>query len=109
MCGIGENDDDIADSIEVMRSFGADQVRVMNFVRQRGTPMEGNTAPDSVRALMITSVMRLAFPDRLIPAFLDVRGLAGLRPWLDAGANVVTSLVHPGQGLVGVAQNSLDI
>ena len=28
---------------------------------------------------------------------------------LDAGANVVTSLVPPGQGLVGVAQNSLDI
>jgi len=53
--------------------------------------------------------MRLAFPDRLIPASLDVDGLAGLNNRLDAGANVITSLVPPGQGLAGVAQSSLDI
>jgi methylornithine synthase len=35
--------------------------------------------------------------------------LTGLRSRLEAGANVVTSLVPPGFGLAGVAQNSLDI
>jgi methylornithine synthase len=40
---------------------------------------------------------------------LDVAGLAGLHSRLEAGANVVTSLVPPGFGLAGVAQNSLDI
>jgi methylornithine synthase len=53
--------------------------------------------------------MRLVFPGLLIPASLDVDGLAGLRRRLDAGANVVTSLVPPGLGLAGVAQSALDI
>jgi methylornithine synthase len=38
-----------------------------------------------------------------------VDGLAGLKRRLDAGANVVTSIVPPGEGLAGVAQHSLDI
>jgi methylornithine synthase len=54
-------------------------------------------------------VLRLVFPDRLIPASLDVEGLDGLGPRLEAGANVVTSLVPPGMGLGGVANASLDI
>jgi len=45
----------------------------------------------------------------LIPATLDVEGLTGLQSRMEAGANVVTSLVPPGFGLAGVAQNSLDI
>ncbi len=53
--------------------------------------------------------MRLLFPDRLIPASLDVGGLEGLKERLDAGANVITSIVPPGEGLAGVAQSSLDI
>jgi methylornithine synthase len=53
--------------------------------------------------------MRIVFPHLLIPASLDVDGLAGLGKRLEAGANVITSLVPPGQGLAGVAQNALDI
>ena len=53
--------------------------------------------------------MRLVFPNRLIPASLDVDGIEGLKQRLDAGANVVTSIVQPGEGLAGVAQHSLDI
>jgi methylornithine synthase len=109
LCGIGESDQDVAESIRAVSSLDADQVRVMNFVPQKGTPMEDRVAADPQRERMITAVMRLMFPDRLIPASLDVGGLDGLLPWLDAGANVVTSLVPPGQGLAGVAQNSLDI
>ncbi|RLB41460.1 MAG: methylornithine synthase PylB [Deltaproteobacteria bacterium] len=109
LCGIGETNEDVAESIEVIRSLDADQIRVMNFVPQKGTPMEGWVPPEPTRELMIIAIMRLAFPDRLIPASLDVEGLAGLKPRLEAGANVVTSLVPPGQGLAGVAQSCLDI
>jgi methylornithine synthase len=55
------------------------------------------------------AIMRLLFPDRLIPASLDVDGLGGLRARLQAGANVVTSLIPPGEGLAGVAQSRLGI
>jgi methylornithine synthase len=59
--------------------------------------------------LLISAVMRVVFPDRLIPASLDVDGLAGLKQRLEAGANVVTSIVPPGRGLAGIARHSLDI
>lgn len=59
--------------------------------------------------MKIIAVMRLVFPDRLIPASLDVDGLDGLNKRLNAGANVVTSIVPAGSGLTGVAQHSLDI
>lgn len=55
------------------------------------------------------AIMRLLFPDRLVPASLDVCGLGGLKARLQAGANVITSLVPPGEGLAGVAQSTLDI
>jgi len=107
--GVGESFKDVADSILTMRTMDADQVRAMNFVPQCGTPMENQTPPNPYQELITIAVLRLTFPDRLIPASLDVDGLAGLKQRLDAGANVVTSLVPPGQGLAGVAQSSLDI
>lgn len=109
LSGVGESLDDLADSISVMKALDADQVRVMSFVPQEGIPMEGWPSPDPVREQLMIAVMRLVFPERLIPASLDVDGLAGLKCRLDAGANVVTSLVPPHRGLVGVSQNSLDI
>ena len=71
--------------------------------------MQNLKPPNPLRELLIIAVLRLVFPDRLIPATLDVAGLAGLQSRLEAGANVVTSLVPPGFGLAGVAQRSLDI
>jgi methylornithine synthase len=109
LCGVGESVADIAGSIEGMRCLGASQMRAMSLVPQQGTPMQGLPAPDSLRERLTIAVLRLAFPDRLIPASLDVAGLDGLSSRLAAGANVVTSLVPPGFGLAGVAQSSLDI
>ena len=109
LCGAGETNRDIAESMAVMRRLDADQVRVMNFVPQPGTPMEKQTPADSQKEMLISAVMRLLFPDRLIPASLDVDGLAGLKQRLGAGVNVVTSIVPPGEGLAGVAQHTLDI
>jgi methylornithine synthase len=109
LCGVGESAQDIADSIEAMRCLQISQMRAMTFVPQTGTPMQAWKRPDTQREMLIIAVLRLAFPDRLIPASLDVDGLSGLQSRLEAGANVVTSLVPPGFGLAGVAQNSLDI
>jgi methylornithine synthase len=55
------------------------------------------------------AVMRLTMPDRLIPASLDVDGIKGLKMRLDAGANVITSIIPPNNRLAGVSQSSLDI
>jgi methylornithine synthase len=109
LCGVGETVDDIVLSIEMMRNLDIDQARVMRFVPQPGTPMEKRMPPDPQREMVISAVLRLVFPDKLIPASLDVDGLAGLKQRLEAGANVVTSIVPPGEGLAGVAQHSMDI
>lgn len=109
LTGVGETLDDIADSIEAMRSIDADQVRAMTFVPQKGTPMESVSLLDSKLEQVIISVMRLVLPGALVPASLDVDGLNGLQKRLHAGANVVTSIVPPGRGLSGVANSNLDI
>lgn len=109
LTGMGESSSDIAHSIQMMRALDADQVRVMKFVPQPGTPMAGHAEESSLRECLIIAVLRLSFPDRLIPASLDVDGLAGLKMRLDAGANVITSLVPPDFGLSGVANSDLDI
>ncbi|MCP4454691.1 MAG: methylornithine synthase PylB, partial [Planctomycetes bacterium] len=109
LLGVGESAANIADSICVMRDLRADQVRAMSFVPQSGTPMAHHPAPDPSKELIVIALLRLTFPDCLIPASLDVGGHAGLHQKLAAGANVVTSLIPPGYGLAGVAQAELDI
>jgi len=109
LTGVGESVDDLATSMEMMADLDAHQVRVMTFVPQEGTPMAEVPPSDNLKERMIIAVMRLLFPDRLIPASLDVDGLDGLKARLDAGANVITSIVPPKKGLAGVAHNSLDI
>jgi methylornithine synthase len=107
--GVGESPRDVANSIEAMRSLEVSQVRAMSFVPQEGTPLQSRKEADPLLEILTIAALRLVFPDRLIPATLDVEGLTGLQSRLEAGANVVTSLVPPGFGLAGVAQNSLDI
>lgn len=109
LAGVGESPGDMAESIANMDSLNADQVRAMNFVPREGTPMETFLVDDPLREMVYIAVMRLVLPDRLIPASLDVDGLSGLKKRLAAGANVVSSLVPPGCGLVGVARSYLDI
>jgi len=109
LCGVGETIEDILDSFDAIKLLNVDQTRVMGFVPQKGTPMENHPIADIKMELIIMAVLRLLFPDRLIPASLDVEGVSGLEKRLEAGANVVTSIVPAGNGLAGVAQNSLDI
>ncbi len=109
LTGIGDTVADRARAIDEMRTDGNDQVRIMTFVPQEGTPLASRGMPSCFDELLAIAAMRLAMPDRLSPASLDVEGFAGLRPRLDAGANVVTSIVPPQTGLCGVSNSELDV
>lgn len=109
MTGVGESLSDIALSMEVIQALGVHQARVMSFVPQIGTPMGDRKSPSRLRELLTIAVLRLLLPDRLIPASLDVDGLDLLEERLEAGANVITSLIPPRLGLSGVSQPHLGI
>ena len=109
LTGVRESLADIAGSIEAMKNMGSHQVRVMNFVPQKGTPMSNFAPPNRKRELVVIAVLRLLLSHRLIPASLDVCGIDGLKERLEAGANVVTSLIPFRSELRGVAQSTLDI
>ena len=109
LVGMGETPKDRADAILRMGALGCEQIRAMTFVPQAGTPMQGIVPTDSREELKSIAIMRLLFQDRLIPASLDVEGIAGLRTRIDAGANVITSIIPPHQELAGVAQPELNI
>lgn len=109
MTGVGETYEDIVDSIIKMGEIGASQVRVMSFVPQKGSPMENVETPDRMLELKIIALMRILYPWALIPTSLDVDGISGLESRINAGGNVVTSIIPPRTGLAGVAQNSMDV
>jgi methylornithine synthase len=109
LVGYWNSINDIADSMFEMKKLNANQVRTMSFVPQKGTPLFSEKTTDDLLELNIIAVMRLLFPDRLIPASLDVEGIVGLEERLNSGANVVTSLIPPKGGLVGVSQSTLNI
>jgi len=108
MIGVGESIEDRAWSIQTMRDLGVHQVRAMTYIPQQCGRTYGSTST-MLDELVTLAVMRLVHPDRLIPASLDIEGLNGLRPRLEAGANVITSIIPPNKGLAGVAQHELDI
>ena len=109
LTGIGDTAADRAHAVASMRDAGWEQVRIMTFVPQAGTPLEDVMPAGDLDELLTIAVLRLACPQALIPASHDVDGIAGLERRLDAGANVVTSIVPPTRGLAGVSQSELDI
>ncbi len=109
LTGIGDSAADRARSLAAMRAAQWEQVRVMTFVPQAGTPLADVEPSGDAAELLTIAAMRLAMPAALIPASLDVDGIRGLERRLDAGANVVTSIVPPTMGLAGVSQSELDI
>jgi len=108
LIGTGEGAMHRAASILAMGRSGARQIRAMTFIPQACHTDAGRPVvyDDELKAI---AAMRLLYPDRLIPASLDVEGLAGLRTRMDAGANVITSIIPPRKGLAGVAQHELDV
>ncbi len=109
MVGIGETVEDRVQAIREMIALDCAQVRAMTFVPQEGTPMEQSGTVDTVNELLCLAAMRLLRHDVLIPATLDVEGIAGMETRLNAGANVVTSIIPATSDLAGVAQSDMDI
>ncbi len=109
LTGVGESPEDIAESLRMMGEIGAEQVRVMSFVPQQGSPMENVAPPDRMTELKIIALMRILYPKALIPASLDVDGIQGLEDRINAGANLITSIIPPKSGFMGVAHNVLDV
>lgn len=109
LIGVGETFSDRAEAILSMRYNSVQQVRVMSLVPQKKTPLAQMASLPRITECLCISVMRLAMPDRLIPASLDVDGIKGLEMRLQAGANVVTSIIPASSNLAGVSQSSLDI
>ncbi len=109
LAGIGETSEDIVDSLLTMGEIGARQVRVMSFIPQEGSPMENCKTPDRIEELKIIALMRLLYPGALIPASLDVDGIRGLKDRINAGANLITSIIPPKSGFMGVAHSTMDV
>lgn len=109
LAGVGETEEDIADSLLTMGEIGARQVRVMSFIPQEGSPMENCESPNRMEELKIIALMRILYPSALIPASLDVDGIKGLKDRINAGANLITSIIPPRSGFMGVAHNTMDV
>lgn len=109
LCGVGDGSPDRARAVLAMQDAGEQQVRAMTLVPQEQTPLGHARLSSTWNERLAIAVMRLLMPDRLIPASLDVEGIEGLRCRLDAGANVVTSLVPPRSGLCGVASPEFEV
>lgn len=109
LAGLGETNADLYHSFQIMDRLSADQVRVMSFIPQEGTPLKRLKMTPRLREMLIIAVMRLLFPDKLIPGSLDVDGIHGLKSRLNAGANVITSIIPPQKGFLGVSQSTLNI
>jgi methylornithine synthase len=109
MTGLGETVADIADALIDLKALDASQIRVMTFVPQNGTPMESFAPQNHDMELKIIALMRLMNHNVLIPASLDVEGIIGLESRINAGCNVVTSIIPPTAGLAGVAQSTKDV
>ncbi len=102
LTGVGN---DIVSTIQSLRGLQrskSDMVRVMTFVPQGGTPLEKMKQESSFSEIKIISILRLMFPDKLIPASLDLEGIDGMVHRLNAGANVVTSIIPWDSSLEGV-------
>ncbi|WP_440952287.1 methylornithine synthase PylB [Methanococcoides sp. FTZ1] len=102
LTGIEDSIDSIILSLREIEKRYPDMVRVMTFVPQEGTPLENKNPSSSLNEIKIIAIMRLMFPNRLIPASLDVEGIGGMKDRLNAGANVVTSIIPSDSILEGV-------
>ena len=109
LTGVGDDVESTIKSLRGMEETSPDMVRVMTFVPQAGTPLEAMVQESNISELKILAILRLMFPDRLIPASLDLEGIDGMVQRLNAGANVVTSIIPSNSSLEGVVNYDRDL
>ncbi len=107
LTGAGENVQSLAYSILSFQNSILHQSRIMTYVGHESTIPEHKLAINT--ELRAISLLRLTNPQHLIPASLDIDGINGLKSRLNAGANLITSIVPAGFGLNGVASAKKDI
>lgn len=106
LTGWGDTPAQLAHAILSVGATRPSQIRAMTFVPQEGTPLANVEARNNLWELLAIAFMRIRYPDKLIPASLDVEGPAGLLARLNAGANVATSIIPPGQGWAALPATS---
>lgn len=100
LTGTGESMESLIMSMQVFQKAHLSQARIMTYVGYDNTiPMQALAHNTELTAI---ALLRLANPEYLIPASLDIGGINGLESRLQAGANVVTSIIPDGFGLSGV-------
>lgn len=109
LTGVGNGIESTILSLRGMKTNNPDMVRVMTFLPQEGTPLSGFRVASSLSELKIISILRLMFPKCLIPASLDLEGIDGMVDRLNAGANIVTSILPSDSRLEGVANYDRDL
>lgn len=109
LTGVGNNIESTILSLKGMKANDPDMVRVMTFLPQEGTPLESFTEKSNLSELKIIAILRLMFPKCLIPASLDLEGIEGMVHRLNAGANIVTSILPSDSKLEGVANYDRDL
>ena len=109
LTGVGNDIESTILSLRGMKTNDPDMVRVMTFLPQEGTPLEGFREKSNLSELKIISILRLMFPKCLIPASLDLEGIDGMVHRLNAGANIVTSILPSDSRLEGVANYDRDL
>ncbi len=109
LTGVGNDIESTILSLRGMKTNDPDMVRVMTFLPQEGTPLSGFREKSNLSELKIISILRLMFPTCLIPASLDLEGIDGMVHRLNAGANIVTSILPPDSRLEGVANYDRDL
>ncbi|AKB20143.1 MULTISPECIES: methylornithine synthase PylB [unclassified Methanosarcina] len=103
LTGVGNDIESTIKSLRGMKANDPDMVRVMTFLPQEGTPLESFKESSNLSELKIIAILRLMFPKCLVPASLDLEGIDGMVHRLNAGANIVTSILPSDSKLEGVA------
>jgi methylornithine synthase len=103
LTGVGNDIESTILSLKGMKTNDPDMVRVMTFLPQEGTPLSDFKDSSNLSELKIIAILRLMFSKCLIPASLDLEGIDGMVPRLNAGANIITSILPPDSRLEGVA------
>jgi len=108
LTGVGNDISSTILSLRGMKTNDPDMVRVMTFLPQEGTPLSEFREISNFSELKIISILRLMFPKCLIPASLDLEGIDGMVHCLNAGANIVTSILPSDSRLEDVANYDRD-
>lgn len=94
----GQTIEHILEDINFMLDLQPEMIGLGPFIPAAGTPLAGAEPGSAERTIRLLSILRLLFPNALLPATTAVatlRGTEGRIAALDAGANVVMPNISP--------------